>query len=816
MTFSTKSNPKLPQSTAGITSLGAVGGARGTAAGGLRIFVEFFTTYDPKAVKQLESDIARLDKTAGQQAGKDDTRLRRAATVRRELAAIDLIRTKRVDAATRKLWKLEDGLQGARTKSDKALRATTHAQLEAKLKASGLNAVEIAHIQNRYALQKRQVTLQRQIDSAERRVSDRSKKRLETEGQLTRMQQIKANLGPKLAGLAIGAIGGILGGAILNVGWQLADEAIAKVGEKIQDLIDPARHAKENVKALGDAVNDLANSQNIQQLTAAKKIVEQMGISPTSDRGVQLSQLLNELAIRKQIMDSLEQQIQLQDILDHKAGVDAELRKKVTEEIILAAKANGTYTESARNLYNTRGPSAQQGIYINGVALEAAVTEELARLTDNLTDQQYDLAQATERAAQAAANSSALWEGYAQSLSDAISASLALQTAPIDNQIAALGDGESARTRSLQAQLERASGGGSGQAQTLRNLAEERALLLLKMRLKLLGTNINLEKYSGKFLLVAIEAKIAALQKEGDAQERVNQLLDLQYRMGQTIGRNEGESIADYLERRAKEQRDLLQEQDDFQRQTQINALEDKKSNLEDQLALEELAERKRQALREAGVAAHTKALQKQLAASQEADKKALEKKKAALEKQKAALEQAAKEAIALTSESAQKQTLAAINGMKTVEDVGKFSGRLSGLMRAKSSIQALVEGYGLPKWVAAPFLEKLNGLIGAASARSDAIYRNTLGHGTNQGFAKGGVFMLKNSSTPFGQNVRTGEEGSEIGIVLSRNVAKILQAQKPGVGQIGPITINKSTDPYRDAYTLRRAVQAGLEAAVR
>ena len=815
---STASYPRIGQGAPALTSLGAVGGPRGVSAGALRIFVEFLTTYDPAAMSQLERDLRKADKTAVSLAGKDTARQKKLATVNRELAGVQTIYKTRLDASTRKLWRTEANLQGVRTRAGKAELATTHAQLQAKLMAAGLSSVEMGHVTRRFETEKKRAALLRQIEGAEERGKQRAGQRLDTESKLTQLQQVKSKVGPKLAGLAIGAVGGIVGGALLSVGWQLAEDALSAIGEKLQDLIDPARHARVEVKALADAVNEIASSQNIRQIDAARQFVTQLGINPASDRGTQLTGLLGEVAVRQKILDGLKQEITLQDILNNKKGLDKELRDTTRAALIAAAKANGTYTASVKQI--TSGKAVATIVnkeYINGVAIEDAVTQELEKRVTALTDVEFKLAEATRKAAEEAASASALWNLYAQSLATAINAAVALQTAPIDAKIAALGTGESAKTRRIQKKIDNAgSGGGDGGAKTreLANIAEERALKLLEIRLKKMGTAINLEKYSGKFLLVAINAKIAALQKEGDAQARVNQLLDLQFRMGQTIQRNQGESISDFLARRAQEQRALLSEQDDMQRQAQITALEDKKSNLEDQLALEELHQRKLDAMRSGGTASHNANLQRQLAASKAADAKALKAKKAALEKAKKLLEANAAEAIALTSETAIKETTVAIAGINTMDDVNKFSGRMAGLQRARSSIQALVEGFGLPKWIAAPFLSKLDSLLssaGAALNKAAALQRRTGG----VPFAKGGAFMMNNANQPFGSNIRAGEQGTEIGVILSHNVAKLLQNSKPSVGQVGPIYIEKSNNPYRDSYQLRKAVQSGLEAAL-
>jgi phage-related protein len=98
----------------------------------------------------------------------------------------------------------------------------------------------------------------------------REKQQTSLQNQLGSLSQIKSSIGPKLAGLGIGALGGIFGGALLGVGFAAAQAAISAIGEKLLDIVDPARHARDAVKELGTEVNKLASSENISQLDAAK------------------------------------------------------------------------------------------------------------------------------------------------------------------------------------------------------------------------------------------------------------------------------------------------------------------------------------------------------------------------------------------------------------------------------------------------------------------------------------------------------------------------------------------------------------------
>lgn len=824
MSFSTKNNPKLAQSGVALTSLGAVGGARGTAAGGLRILVEFLTTYDENAIKDLESDLEDIETKSKLLASEDEARQKKLAAVRKQLHNVDLNLRSRADAATRKEIRLQDSLQGTRTKTGKAALAASERNLQSLLKAQGFTRHEITDITNRYNLRKQEAVLVDRIATAEEKAQARARQAANTQGQLTKIQQVRANLVPKLSGLAIGAIGGIFGGAVLGLGFAAAEKGLELVGDKIQDLIDPARHAREEVQGLAKAINEIANQKNITQLQAAEEFLKKSGVDVTpGTQGGNLAILLAENAARQIAIDQLNQLNAAREVAAHNTTFEKEQVQKLAEKLVDQAKREGTL----RDIYMAQSSGRSSALVlvrqeINGIDALVLAQQQLSGATQIATNVAYENARAMEAQAQAAASAAAIMSIAAQQISDALNAATGRQDSAFAARLDALGTGESARTRRLQKQLDNASSGGGGDGgakqRELANIAEERALLLLKMRLRLLGTNINLERYSGKFLLVAIEAKIAALQREGREQAKINALLDLRYRQSQEITRNEGEGISPFLERRAQENRKLLAEEDDLRRQNQIDALSDRKQVLEDEIALQELANRKRDALRKQDSASNNDALRKQLEASRKADAAALAAKKKALKAEQNAREKAAREALQLVSDSALAETRAAIRGMDTLEELNIVSGRIAGYQRAKATIQALVDGFGLPPSIAAGLLAKINGLIKQFQGqRRDVFGGAALSKpgGAAQPFASGGIIDLKNSNSPFGSNIRHGEEGTEIGVILSHNVAKILQGQKAGVQQVGPFNLYASENPLRDRYAFGKMVEKSVEAAL-
>lgn len=822
MSFSTKSNPKLAQSGVALTSLGAVGGARGTAAGGLRILVEFLTTYDPNAIKELEEDLADVETKSKLIASTDEARLKKLAAVRKQIANADRSLKAKQNSDIKTEIKLQDLLQGTRTRAGKAQLAASEANLVKLLKTQNFTRNEIRDIRARYDLRRQESVLDARAEAADERRVARQRQRAATEVQISKARQVRESLGPRLAGLAIGAVGGIVGGAVLGLGFAAAEKGLEVIGDKLQDLIDPARHAREQVEGLAKAINSVADAKQITQLQAAQEFLAKAGVPATPGSpggGPDLAGLLAENAARQLAIDQINQLNEARNLAANWATIEKEQIQKLAEKLVDQAKIDG----NLKDIYAQRSSGRSTALVlirqeIDGVDALTLAEQQLTGVTDEYTDSAYRAAEAAMYTATAAERAAAILSIAAENIANAIGAAGARQSDALGAQMDALGEGTSPRTRKLQKRLDASTGAKKGPDQErLRNIAEERALLLLKMRLRLLGTNINLEKYAGKFLMVAIEAKISALQREGEELHKINRLLDLQYRMSQTIRRQEGESIQEFLERRAQEQRNQLTEQADIERENQIQRLEDRKTVLADEIALQELANQRREALRANDTANANDNLRKQLEASKKADAKALAARKKALADQQKEKEKANAELAKLSTDAAIAETSAAIKGIDSLQKLNTVGGRIAGYKRAKATLQALVEGFGLPASVAAPLLTRINSLISAYQAQFDRIHAGAFSKpgGTFVASAKGGVFNLNNSKTPFGQNVRVGEEGSEIGVVLSHNVAKILQAQKPSAQQIGPFIIQQSNDPFKDKYAFGKLVEKSVEAAL-
>lgn len=804
---------RLPSSSQALSSLGAVGGARGTAAGALRIIVEFLTQYDSKAVKQLETDLkdlANADDALGRKQLGTETAL---ATLREKRLKVEEQIATLISKNAKKPSVARTGIREAEragiTSKEGQRRVTL---LDAELNANG----KLVDLLNRRSNIDKGINLQ--LGKQRKNHFDIvgvTEQQVALEEQLSALQRIKANLGPKLGGLALGAVGGIVGGALFGVGFAVADEALSSIGEKLQDLADPARHARELIDDIGSSIRDLAQESGGDLEAAAGNFLKQFGINADDNT----RKILAEAAGLQFANEQLAKRKELAEIVNHIDEARAQSVNALAAQ--LAREAGDAQAALAIEDARYRGRLAQSRIdpFLTSAELQLSGAQQQATDTA-LEAQRASAALAYTRQQQAAAAQLAAFAE--ENLVSAISKAAGVQIGRFDAQIdAARSAGPSARTRGLEAQIEKLQNAGNGgqdrgRQQQLANIAEERALILLRQRLRLMGTNINLEKFSGKFLLEAINAKLAALQKEAAAQDRLNRLLDLQFRMSQKLRRNEGESITDFLQRRAQENRDQLTEQRAIERESVEERLRELQEKTQDEVALQDLAEQAKNAAVKSGTDNRIKSLQKELEKSREADRKATEAKIKAIERQKKAYEEGAKTAEHYATVSANAQIREAIRAARTVADLAGLSGQIAGLTAAKNFLSVLLSSGVLSgqeaKDVAAA-LSRVETTLSSYKAKAILLKPGTHSPG-EVGFAGGGYIPLTNASTPFGANVHFGEEGTEGGLLVLPN--KIAAAMKGQTGQIGPFYLQGTDNPLKDQYAFKRLVKDAVSEALR
>jgi hypothetical protein len=807
---STRGNPRIGQSGSSLTSLGAVGGPRGTAAGALRVLVEFLTQYDPKAIQQLEGDLQGLSQLE-EKLGNDQIKIAdRVAKQRQKITESEaLIQAKFTDRQAKAALKQSQVLRTTGRPSD-----TRQAQqlLSFAIKRQGLSASEEKIVRNLVGARTRLVALEKQAlsISADRLAVEEQEQAVS--GQLSQFQQLRANLPSKLGGLALGAVGGLVGGAIIGVGFQAAQEALDAIAEGIKDLIDPARHAREAIHDIGPEIEALA-TEGVSRTQAAAAFLKSLGIN--ADEAT--VSILAEAAAQDKLSESLDKQASINEIKQHADALEIENVKRKAAELIAEATASG-------DLITVKKQVGKGQIEVADAAFYEALAHSILRIELDKMKQASDEATAAQARLEAQMQATAALASIAaRALAEAIGAGAGALTSPFDEKIQALRDAssESARTRAIQAKIDalQNTSGDTSRNKELANIAQERELILLRQRLRLLGANIDLDKFSGKFLLEAINAKIKALDKQAAAQDRLNRELDLQLRASQVLKRQEGESVSDFLQRRAKENRDVLSEQRALETEKVKERLQELQEKTQDEVALAELAERKKNALAKSGTDSRIKQLQKELEASKKADAAALKNKIAALEKERDALKKQADNAEYYATVAANDEIRQAIRAANSIEKIAQLSGASRGLYAAKAFLTALLQSGVLSpedvKQVQAA-IDRISGTLGALAEQQYNIGRNAIVKEGRPAFASGGFIPLNTGSTPFGSSAQFGEKGTEAGmLVLTTDMLNKMKNKGTGQEGIGQVNIYRSDDPQRDYWRTKRAVRDGISEAL-
>lgn len=882
-----------PRTNSGLTGLGAVGGKVGVGAGALRVLVEFITQYDASKIKQLEEQLQGLQKSQERNESQINDVLLKRKAYEKQLFEIQQSKIKLTSDEVKSVKEIRD-LQLAGGRDNKTAAKNLSEQLSLQ---TGLSKYQVDQLvrekQIRLEIAQDRVKSGIVLNNLEDKNKSIVKEQVVAQKGLFNMQSLKANLLPKLGSLALGAIGGIFGGAVVGIGFAAAQALIDAVSTALTDIVDPANKARAALEGVTKSVIQLADQKHITLLEAAKETLRDISsISPE----ITPAQLV-EAAQLQMVKQTLEKYSQLFEVAKHLKELQKQTVDDRAKEIFngFMSDASTAPTIGGRD-YAATVAALRQKAYAQALA-------EVKGIAVSTTQAVIGLAAAEKASASAAA----LAEFAQRQLADSIGRISGSRIDALQQQESNLG-GPSAKTTAIQNQLDAIaeSNTRNAYASQLNNLREERALLLLRKRLEIQGKVVDYTKLEGKFALVAIDARIKAIQKaneadqerldllndqikaaqkadttqdkadqkvldvfdkkiealnkQGEAQDHINEALDLQYKLSQTLQRNEGESIADFLSRRANENRGLLSQQADLERQGQVDkiqadkdevasvqevanakreaaieamqanqeelqdkidklqkirqaeieSLNEAKDRIQLEIDLQENAEAQKTLRAQEGQRQRVQAIQKELEASQKADEAATESKRKQIEKQIKAEQDAAAEAIKIADQAEQDKLKAAIAGASTSAEVQTLIGELAGASRAYAELKSYLGARGLPDNIAKQILDPIKAIIKAGEAKLNAIASPRYGGKIGQ-YATGGVFSLNNSSTPFGQNVRLGEQGNELGIVLSNRVAKILRETQSSGNPPMYMTINRSDDPYRDKQRFGRAVENAL-----
>lgn len=891
-----------PRTNSGLTGLGAVGGPTGVGAGALRVIVEFLTQYDSKELKKLETELNRLQ-------GIEEKHNNRMTALRKEdarsqgaLTRLQNIQNRAATSFTRaQLREIKDirDLERSRTRGS---IAQANVQKDLLAKQTGFRKAEISQLVNADKIQQRagerRARWAQAVAREEAKITANNKQQQVVQQRVGMMQNVRANVLPKLGSLALGAAGGVFGGALVGVGFAAAEALIGAVGAAFEAIIDPGKEARQTLDDFAESVNKLANAENLTILEATKRTIAEMG---ALGQGLD-ADVLAAATAWKTVRDQIAEAYRLQKLMQ--SELNAQRRQEAINQRFRDLRAQ-------EPLGVVRNPNAQQQAVIaaSNERLLAQATREVDAAFRSASAGASQLATEEARLASQAAIAAIAQER----LQGALSGISGMKISGLQDQAAAIGSsGPSARTQQLQAAMDglAESQARANYASQMANIQQERGLILLEKRIRFGGEAVRLETLSAQGQIIAIDARIEALQRageleeeqldrlndqiealrkadaaqdkrdqkelevfdkriaalreQGDFQDRLNRLLDLQYRMSQRISRNQGESIGDFLARRANEQRSLLAEQASLRRDEAINTIEGEKKKVE---AIQETANERREAAIEAkeleaeqlqdriealrkAREAEIKALrerqeqlqlevrlqklaeqEKQLAqaesfrkqqaglaaalkASQAADAAAVTSRQTSINKQIAAEEAKLQRLLYWTNQENITRLQQAVNGAETAADLNAISGELNGAKRVLGELRALVAAGVLPASMVSSRIAALVAIIRQAESKMYGIRPGAYnppvagGPGPLRPLASGGVFSLNNAmNNPFGANIRTGEEGQEIGVVLSNKVARILRETQ----QVTPdqtFIINRSDDPYRDKTRFARVAR--------
>lgn len=769
-----------------------------------------------------------------------------------------------------------------------------------------------------------------------------------TEAQLA-FQRAAAGLQALLVGAVGGLIGGAV---ITTLLFEPLQKGLNAVSDFAQKVLDPAKQAREAIKDLGAQINGMVDDTTVTRLGAAAKFIKDIKpvsgqslftAGPLAEAG-QIKAFEEFVASYKQWTELKAHNAEVsrgdvQNFAIFLEQQDAALGKTkqlaegaklpdwlnsqplaIVGQLDLAGKSTidwAGYLAQADSYYKSLGTDATTAADATQKAADAALalTESLSQtalgaasdaiaaryqsgldmaLAELNATADADIASIQNRAAatvNAIQNDANSRIKALQRQSQNLEVQPSARTKGLQGALDALSNaGPSARTQALQAQIDRLNKAAdlAQYKEQLRAVNEEKRQLILKRSLELSTKEIDISAYSGQSRITALQVEQELLQRRNAAQDRFNKLLDIQYNLSVGVTRNAGESVQDFIARRAQYNRKQLEDAAKVNADTVQAALKQEQDRTQTEIDLHDLLVKRKKIIDDRAHAlflkrlteelaqsrdhdqkvleARRKALQEQLQASQKADQKALDHERQAIQdridrirqdtqdritevnkqrdadiaarkKALAADIQAQKDATAaaikaeqdrikgvqnLVSQSDAKQRELALSQAKTLAQINAIAGSVAGSGYSANLLRAQAQGLGLQDYE-----------IDALLANADAIHAayqkalekfNSYPNLAPSHMAQGGFFPITNGMN-FGDNIRVGEEGPEIGFaaggvagILSNKIVQELRNQKGGGQPLvgGDMVINGSGDPHRDRYYWRKEVKAMIREELR
>lgn len=904
------------------------GGTRGTGALVNQVLVAFVTQYFRGGMEAISRDLKQLNADRAAAATKQEQIERRLAAVQEGANRAQTARLRAANQAPILAAQLEAQLKraaveqkslGAATDLTRNALAGTLDLLKQKVVITGREAILI---QSEEGLREGIVVLEREQAAAQDVVAQ---KQAEINA-LTREQATLANFGARafqsLRNIAVAAIGATVGGVVLGaVFFEPLQNTIKAIGELLGEWVDPARAARVEVEKIAGAISSIASAEKVSNLQAAVDLLRQLGVAQP---GVAAQGLAGAPSLQDQQgrIDTLKQ---IGDYLLGQAEAQKQLNREESLALAIVNAHNAGLNDQARTLQALQtirsiplfdqlvgnlpllGPGYkaffdQFDTWLGGLPRGTGNVGDLANATDNAAnaaktaaDAYREMAEAVAKAAIGAAFDaqiasleqardtaiSGVQQGYetiidgirnsAAAAIDKISADADSRISRLEARIKAVGDqGPSARTGSLSDQINAVNAAEEKRRFNLQlsDIAEQRSLILLRERLALTTKDIDLTEYSGKARLVAIDALLARQQEQNAAQDRFNKLLDIQYQINQGVRRQQGETIQDFINRRAQYYRGLLEQAASLQKQGPEAELKAERARTQTTLELRDLEDRRTELLRNRAHQAYLKRLQDELKASQDADRKRAQAEQERLRDQIARIREstqsqieainkardsdiqaaerardsriaAIKAGTQVTIDELKKQREAtigwtnsaeaarytiAVQGAQNLAQLNAISGALAGANFSAAYVEAQLRALGFvptdPTWVTT--MRNFNDTLAAYERQfrnltTGVAHLGGFGGGPGLGgFAEGGLIPLRNSNM-LGSDVRWGERGDEGGLdtphgrmVFNNQIMSQLRQMDANKTSFGGATFNVqgTGDFYGDRYRLKQMIK--------
>lgn len=709
--------PPTNNSALGIAS---VGGARGTGAALIQVLANFAVQYDRGRLEQITRDLKKVQdelnaNQRNQNAFTEKQRELESSVLKLDQARMQLARTNAQQAKdTLALLTSQQKLQEVGLDLTRSEQAALNQNLAAMERQGVISAeqVQLLNMERSARLELAKNALNQNAAIAEGNALEAQRLALLREQQTA--QAATGSAIGRVGALGLGLIGGAVGGAIVGgLALEPIQQLINKVSEGLQDIVDPARQAREAIGDIRSEIDELTDDGRLTRLEAAAEYLERigaasagsdvdagkLGLSAAIDKFIEDLGKIQEAdtaseataqrmaeAVRSQAQVLLDAVVAGRDFAavlaeirasgdlaaNDLSNLNAALGGNVSSLEMLAARGSVW----AQNLLAQANAMAQAGVQANvlGTDLEALggtlqdtlnYIQELNQATiDVAVSKHFDArlaelesshAATVERInAQTEAAISGINSRYERTV-DGIRSRADNQIDALQKRISNLNSGPSGRTRALEERLEalkdaepskrtnelaaaierlnRAQDKQAFQAQ-LAAINQERSLILLRERLRTTERQINLDNYQGKERLAAIEALLDRQREQNEAQDRFNKLLEIQYNIGRGVRRQQGETIQDFISRRAQYYRGLLQQAAELRREGPQADLEAERDRVATSIQLKELEERRRKIIEDRARQQRLQSLQEQLAASRKRDQDELESRRESLQRQ--------------------------------------------------------------------------------------------------------------------------------------------------------------------------------------